>query len=157
LLDADGGDQLCGRIAAGLNFNDGPKFSVLPPRFKTLASPLSNADWLRIAPNYASYPPGFQECLPYLLATLVLHYDWLTMKDDKGKYVNISDRHPIFQSRVMTENILVRLKDSVLGLNTDGECPVTSMSATGIPPFIDLSRQVCTLTAKLAFLEEKCA
>jgi hypothetical protein len=156
LLFADGGDQLCGRIAAGLDFNEGPKFSVLPPRFYPLTSPLTHAEWLEIAPNYSSYPASFQGCLPFLLASLVFHYDWLTKRDATGKYVNISERHPIFQSRVMRDGVLLRLKDQVLGLNVEGKCELTKMTATGIPPFIDLSRQVCKLTAEVAALQLKC-
>lgn len=156
LLFADGGDQLCGRIAAGLNFNDGPNFSVLPPRLvsNTLLSP---NDWLYIAPDYNEYDSSFQGCLPYLLASLVFHYDWITQKDETGRhYVNLSDRHPFFQSRVFTSGKLLQLKDYVLGLNTEGKCETTKITATGIPPFIDLARRLCTLTAQYEKLEETC-
>lgn len=45
LMFADGGDQLYGRIAAGLNFGNGPEFSVLPPRFKNNKTILTPTEW----------------------------------------------------------------------------------------------------------------
>lgn len=138
---SDGGDQLCGRVAAGLNFNGGSKFAVLPPHFDR-ADILTAAEWNEIVPGYGDYPLGFQTCLPYMLASLVFHWEWLNEKDDAGKLKNISDNHPIFQCRVVSSGIINKLKPNVIGNVTTGKCEVTGMTATGIPPHIDLHRQI---------------
>mgnify|MGYP007080394921 CR=1 FL=1 len=45
----------------------------------------------------------------------------------------------------------------MLGINTEGRCDVTGMTATGIPPFIDIARQLCSLTAQHKKLQAICA
>jgi hypothetical protein len=141
---SDGGDQLCGRIAAGLNFNGGSTFAVLPPHFAS-ASVLTEQQWQDICPQYEEYPESFQACLPYLLASLVHHYDWLHEKDSTGKLKNIAPEHPFFQSRVYTSGVLPTLRGAVIANITSGRCEVTGMTATGIPTHIDLQRQMETL------------
>jgi hypothetical protein len=141
---SDGGDQLCGRIAAGLNFNGGSSFAVLPPHFAN-ASILSEEQWQEICPCYNEYPEGFQSCLPYFLASLVYHYDWLHMKDADGKLANISPEHPIFQSRVYTSGVLPLLRTSVIAGITSGRCDATGMTATGVPTHIELLRELETV------------
>ena len=80
----EGGDQLAGRIAAGLNYNTGADFAVLPPHFSGHA--LTPEEWLIILPYYESYPVNFQAVLPFLLASLVYHWDWIGAKDEHGEY-----------------------------------------------------------------------
>jgi len=151
LTYADGGDQLCGRVACGLDFNHGSKFAVLPPTFPNPASILTMQEWNFILPGYLQYPPQFRDCLPYLLASIAFHKDWLfeTIDDDEGKPTakNISSRHPFFRSRLVNakrgdESLLSWLRDQVLPVNTEGSCAHTAMQATGIPPHIDLARQL---------------
>lgn len=62
LLYVDAGDQLCGRIICGLTFNDGVKFSVLPPRFENPGTILTPAEWQEILPGYLDFPSTFQPC-----------------------------------------------------------------------------------------------
>ena len=138
IIYSDGGDHICGRVVAGLNFNGGSKFAVLSAYF-TGSVVLSEEEWSTICPCYKDYPVGFQACLPYLLATLVQHYDWMTEKDDNGSHKNISQHHPIFLSRVITSGIVVRLRAMVICNVTSGRCEATGMTATGIPPHIDLA------------------
>jgi len=92
---SDSGDHLCGRVAAGLNFNGGSKFAVLPPHFAN-SGVLLEDEWQNICPCYNEYPEGFQACLPYLLASLVHHYEWLTEKDDN----NLETPSDIYFARV---------------------------------------------------------
>lgn len=147
LFYCDGGDQLCGRIASGLNFNNGADFSALPPRFKE-TDPLTKEEWMEICPGYGNHPETFLVCLPYLLASIVHHYDWICKVDDHGNYINISKSHKIFQSQLFLSGIIQKLRPEVLGVNTSGRCEITGMTATGIPPHIDLARKVQLLTVE---------
>lgn len=140
---SDGSDQFCGRVAAGLNFNGGSKFAVLPPRFKQ-AFALTVDEWKDICPGYDEYPTGFQSCLPYLLASLVFHHNWWSNCNERGVYVNISGRHPILTSRLVLSGIIDRLKDNVIGISTLA-CAVTGMKASGIPPHVYLAAEVQVL------------
>ena len=88
IFQTDGADQLAGRVACGLNFNDGANFAVLPPHFPTSAV-LTKEQWMAIMPMYESFPVPFQGCLPYFLASLVYHWDWLNEKDAEGGYIVI--------------------------------------------------------------------
>ena len=95
ILGSGGGDYLCGRVASGLDFNSGSKFTSLPAHFANSAV-LDVDDWLRIAPEYNKYPAGFQACLPYMLAAIVYHYDWLNQKNEYGQLININSNHTFF-------------------------------------------------------------
>lgn len=150
---SDGGDQFCGRVASGLNFNDGSKFAVLPPHFGP-GPLLTIAEWSAIAPGYGNYSTGFKSCLPMLLASLIHHHPWWSARNEAGVLINISHRHPIWNSRVQTLGIIERLKDSVIANITSGRCEVTGMTATGIPPQIDLQRQVELLRIENGRLRE---
>jgi hypothetical protein len=138
---SDGGDQLCGRVAAGLNFNEGSKFSVLPPHFEG-SDVLSDEEWNIICPSYRKHEVGFQSCLPYMLASIVWHWGWLNEKGLDNCNVNISQNHPIFSSRLATSGLMDRLKDAIIGPITTGRCRKTGMTASGIPPHIDLQRKL---------------
>jgi hypothetical protein len=155
LTYSDGGDQFCGRIACGLSFNDGCKFSVLPPSFSNPQIIISEAEWDEILPGYRGYPASFRGCLPYLLASIAFHRDWLYEKNSSGNMKNISEQHPFFRSRLATaakrgegqegggsSSLLLWLQGQVLPLNTDGHCLHTGITATGIPPHIDQARQI---------------
>jgi len=64
----------------------------------------------------------------------VYHHEWWN--------TNISKRHPIFTSRVVSSGIIERLKTHVIGKETSGRCQMTGMTATGLPPHIDLYREI---------------
>ena len=54
----DGADQLCGRMLAGLPFNDS-RFATLPPHFTSEGSNILTEDlWKIILPHYEKYPEG---------------------------------------------------------------------------------------------------
>jgi len=74
LTYADGGDQLCGRVGCGLNFNDGSKFAVLPPTFADPENILTVEEWNAILPQYSEFDPMFRTCLPFLLASVAFHF-----------------------------------------------------------------------------------
>jgi hypothetical protein len=124
LFMTDGGDQFCGRIGSGLNFHAGAQFAVLPPRFAT-DQILSEANWQRICPGYRNHPETFRACLPYFLASIVYHYDWLTAKNSLGRLINISGEHKFWTSRLYNSDMIANLKTQILSPNITGECPVT--------------------------------
>ena len=99
---------------------------------------LTPDEWNEICPCCNQYPAGFQMCLPYFLATLVQHYDWIMQRNLDNELINISVHHPIFQSRVFTSGIIPRLWSMVMTNNINGRCDVTTgMTASGVPPHID--------------------
>ncbi len=104
--EADG-DQFVGRAAAGLNLNT-TEFSCLPPHFDDtggkfsldshshfidlLGVVLSTTEWETIVPGYLTfYPTAFRVALPYLLASLSFHKDWLKK--------TLFPSHPLFQQQ----------------------------------------------------------
>ena len=100
-------------------------FLTLPPHFDNSVV-LSHEDWIDIVPGYLDLPNRFRTALPFLLASLVYHTDWLQ--------ANLSDNHPLFNSRYWRNTWHMKLKPHVLvGL---GKCPVTHLQATGIPPHL---------------------
>lgn len=147
LTRADGSDNLCGRVACGLNLNDGASFSVLPPHFHP-SFVLTAEQWAEIAPGYDQLPACFQGCLIYLLASIVHHYDWLTAKDESGSYVNLPASHPFFVSRIFTSGKLLQFRQHLLPLNTDGRCEESGMTATGIPPSVENARRLARIEAE---------
>ena len=124
----EGNDQLAGRVLAGLPITD-DGFGALPPHF---ASPELSMDWDEIMPSYANYPESFQTCIPFLLASLVYHQDWLRS--------HLHQSHPLFSQRVFTSGSLERLKPSVIaGYGVD---ETFGMMATGIPHHILLAEKI---------------
>lgn len=124
-----GGDQVLGRILAGLPL-DSHEFATLPPHFKNdhpekyfahlkAAFPILNsADAENLVP-----------VLAYCLASLVTHYDWLNK--------NLPDNHPLFQS------YLWRNADAVDELKSLLEDPEKSpMTPTGIPAHVSIMRSL---------------
>ena len=93
ILEAAGGDNLCGRAATGLSITD-LEFASLPPHFDlTNGDILTMAEWDLILPGYSNntiYPDKFRQVMPYLLASIVYHKSWLV-----GHF---PPRHPLFQT-----------------------------------------------------------
>ena len=133
IYQCDGGDQLCGRMVAGLPF-DSVQFAVLPPHFNTATNALlTEAYWTSILPDYAAYPTGLQSALPYLLASLLYHEDFLRETLPAG--------HLLFNMPVFAHNPLLQdLSDNIL--LAVGRCQDTQMAATGIPPHLAIAQQV---------------
>lgn len=142
-----GGDHLCARVAAGLDINGGSRFAVLPPHFEN-DDPLSKEEWQLVFPAYNDYPIGFQACLPYFLASIVQHWEWLLEPS------NISPYHPIFQSRLVTSGIIPRLKSKLCPINCTGRCPITQMTASGIPPHVELAQEMEIVKDTLSSLQK---
>jgi hypothetical protein len=129
-----GGDELVGRAVAGLPFAD-IGFSVLPPHFSPndLAE-LEAIGWENIIDNYKDFPSGTQQIIPYLLASIVYHQDFLE--------TNLRKDHPLKYSKLYasSHNILARFKGKVL--TGYGTCRLTNMQATGIPTCLRIMHSV---------------
>jgi hypothetical protein len=83
-----GGDQIVGRAAVGLPITD-LRFVVLPPHFSIDDLQIVNAiGWDSILPGFNNYPSSFKRIVPYLLASLVYHADWIKE--------NLPVGHPLF-------------------------------------------------------------
>lgn len=142
IMEGQGGDQLCGRAATGLSLTS-PDFAQLPPHFDISAGNgpiLSEQEWQNILPGYATfYPISFRPVIPYLLASLAYHFDFL----NGSLHVN----HPLRLQRVWTSGVLNTLRTKVFaGVNIN---TTTKLAATGIPPHIIIANQVVDLRTQM--------
>ena len=146
LFAGEGGDQLTGRVVAGLPFNDST-FACLPPHFTDEGS--VHIVWTTILPLYPRLPETFKRAVPYLLASICYHENWLRSTLPAG--------HPLFNTYLFSSGQVAVLKPFVIAGRS--RCLVTGMTATGIPPhlilsneFIDVAKQ--TQQLKLSLLEK---
>ena len=131
--EGEGADALCGRMVVGLDFNS-ISFAVLPPHFKTATSALLTDDfWRTILPNFDNLPTPFKSCLPFLLASLLYHEDFLRNK--------FPPAHSLWSAPVFAHNQMYDQLKAGLLLGV-GYCEDTHMSATGIPPHLAIAKQV---------------
>jgi hypothetical protein len=95
ILEGQGGDQLCGRAATGLTMTS-TEFARLPPHFNASGgSILTVEEWEDIVPGFTNYfPSHFRPVIPFLLASLIFHKEWLVE--------TLPAQHPLFNSRVWT-------------------------------------------------------
>lgn len=120
-------------MVAGLPF-DSEKFATLPPHFKTeTLLKMNTTFWTNIVGDYIKYPNGLRTALPFLLASVIYHEEYLK--------ANLHKNHPIFKSRVFTNNnIIHELRgQTITGV---GRCKFTEMRATGVPPHLSLAESL---------------
>jgi hypothetical protein len=124
-----GGDQLTGRVLAGLPFNEAA-FASLPPHFDTVGA--AQVAWSTAFPLYASLPDTFKRALPFLLASICHHEGWLrsTLPAD----------HPLFVSPLFASGMLDSLRPHVL--SGCYRSALTGLTATGIPPHLAMSNEL---------------
>jgi len=140
ILEAHGGDQLCGRAASGLDITNN-EFASLPPHFNNQnGTILTIAEWEDILPGYSTfYPAQFRPVISFLLASVVYHRHWLVS--------TLNRSHPLFNTRLWTSGIIERL--STLILVGTGRHPISLLTATGIPPHILLANEIAKVESKL--------
>ncbi len=88
---------MCGRAASGLPLTD-VSFANLPAHFLCNNEDcLSTAEWEDVLPGFSNfYPKSFREVVPFLLASLIYHRQYLAE-------LQVSNpRHPLFLQRVWT-------------------------------------------------------
>jgi hypothetical protein len=125
IFEGEGGaDQFLGRVACGLPLDE-IEFTALPPRLQPDHT-ITPEKWKEIYPNYDDVPKSFRGVLPYLLASLVHHSDFLANR--------LPPNHPLFRCYAWTSGFIAELKPFVL--SGCQKCPITHMKATEIPPFI---------------------
>ena len=111
------------------------EFGVLPPHFETDVS----IEWEEFMPSYSNYPESFRTCLPFLLASLVFHKDWLRE--------NLHPTHPLLSQRVFTSEYIRSLKSSVTtGYGIDNNF---GMMATGIAHHILLAERIRSVESEI--------
>ena len=115
---------MCGRAAVGLNINS-TDFGVLPPHFNLQNAPIfSDDEWTVILPGYREYiPPNFRPVLPYLVASVLFHKNWLIEQ--------LPALHPLFQSRLWRSENFHGLGERILTGKFFN--PESNMKATGMP------------------------
>jgi hypothetical protein len=140
ILEGQGNDQLCGRAATGLPITE-IAFADLPPHFDLSDGEiLTVSQWEEILPGYSTYyPQSFRQVLPFLLASVVHHREFLR--------ATLAPEHPLFLSRLWTSGIIDTLAPKVYTGN--GKHPVTKLTATGIPPHILLANELAATKGEL--------
>ena len=128
--------QSVGRTASGLPLTD-QRFATLPPHFIVGEPLLEDTSYKQVIGAFGSLPKCFQPVLPYLVASLAHHSDFLVE--------NLPSTHPLFKSRIWTSGLLTRLRDRVL--SGCGENVVSQMTATGVSPTLVLANQLDKLTS----------
>lgn len=141
LFAGAGGDQLTGRVLCGLPFNDS-SFASLPPHFDSAG--LDVIDWPTILPLYARLPETFKRALPFLLASVCYHEQWLAD--------NLPSQHPLFSTYLFTSGAVATLKAHVIG--GCNRCPVTGLIATGIPPHLAVSNELTAVVQQTQLMKE---
>ncbi len=144
----EGSDQLVGRFVCGLNFLD-DSMTVLPPHFtKDAEQTLDSQFWQRVIPGYERYPDGIKRCLPYFLACILHHENYLREK--------LSEDHPLFMQRIFstssTETLKFLRENCITGYRI---CDKTGMRATGVPPHLATTRRVKELQDSVDLLRSE--
>ncbi|KAH9135375.1 hypothetical protein AeRB84_019197, partial [Aphanomyces euteiches] len=116
---------------------------ALPPHFTRQA--LTIAEWEAVLPGYRTfYPRGFCSVLPFLLASIVYHAEFLK--------ISLHPSHPFFLSLLWSSGHLAKLKSQVMTgyMRNATSC----MIASGIPPHVALSERFCTVENTLRNLAD---
>lgn len=125
------GDCNVSRILCGLPAQS-EDLSLLPPRF----APNQNINWSEMVCDIDSYPTAFQSCIPYLIASVVYHAEWLKK--------TLPRTHSLFQSRFWRSNQHNLLQASVLP-PVRMHCSATGMRATGVSPLTVVLDRIASL------------
>ena len=147
ILDGGGGDQLCGRATTGLDIND-VSFASLPPHFDQATLNLfTTEEWEMLLPEYSTwYPPKFRQVIPFLVASLGYHKQWLID--------NLHPNHRLFNSRLWTNEkfqleLIPRILSGTFYNRTGG------LRATGVPCHLIIARKVEELGDQIQKQNEK--
>lgn len=142
LFAGAGGDQLTGRVLSGLPFNQS-SFASLPPHFDEAGTRL--IEWNSILPLYPKLPDTFKQALPFFLASICYHEQWLRKA--------LPSHHPLFSTHLFASGCIAALVPHVVaGCN---RCPLTGLQATGIPPHLVMSNELLQVAASTQLLKEQ--
>ena len=153
----EGADKILGRVLAGLDPNE-DSFAALPPRFNPEGMALLTDDfWKANVAGYEHMRPGFKSALPFLLARLVVGYEWLDRTLPKIEHNKPT--HPLRIAPII--NHIAELKPHVIcnvgWVYSAGKlsCPITKMRATGVPSFIVTSIRLKQVEERLQALDTR--
>jgi hypothetical protein len=153
----DGADKILGRILAGLDPNE-DSFASLPPRFTPEGLVLLTEEfWIETVPGYEHMTPGFRTALPFLLARLIVGFDWL--KENLPKIEHNEPTHPLWLAPILLH--IERLKPFVIckaGYDySDGKlsCSITKLRVTGVPSFVVTSIRLRRLEERLQEIDNR--
>jgi hypothetical protein len=141
LFAAAGGDQVTGRALSGLPFTDS-SFASLPPHFDDAG--LALIDWPAVLPLYARMPQTFRRALPFLLASICYHEQWL--------HEILPAQHPLFNTYLFASGAVTTLRPHVL--TGCSYCPVTGLTATGVPPHLAITNELAKAMHQTSLLKE---
>jgi hypothetical protein len=132
IMGGGGGDELVGRVLAGLAIND-IDFAILPPHFSTegrryILEELGGFSFF--FPSYEIFPQGMKRAAPFIAASLVYHYEWLLTE--------FVQEHPFRQSTLVSQhyNKMLHLREFVLVGHF--ECENTNLRCTGVPSAVKI-------------------
>jgi hypothetical protein len=146
-----------GRAVTGLPITT-QEFSMLPPHFTCSdVEMLHNFGWNNILEGYEDYPTSFKRVIPYLLASIVYHYDNLLK--------SLSSNHPLWKQRLFCS----RINDPLIGNNYPvvidylknkvltgyGYCKDSYINATGVPVSIAKAQEIRHLSESVVALAKK--
>ena len=142
LFAGAGGDQLTGRVLAGLPFTD-TSFASLPPHFDKEGSRLIS--WDSVLPLHTRLPETLKQALPHLLASICYHESWLR--------ATLAPNHPLFTTQLFASGHAAALRPHVV--TGCRRCEVTGMEATGVPPHLVLANELNALASRTDQLKEE--
>jgi hypothetical protein len=116
----DGGDQSVGRALSMLNPTTA-ELSTLPPRFRS--ADIQSIKWEELLVDFVNFSKDFKIIVPYLIASVVYHSDYILNKLPKD--------HPIFVSRFWRSGSQVTLRSRVMP-PVRMHCSETGMQASGV-------------------------
>ena len=149
IMGGAGEDELCGRILALLDLNS-IDFGVLPPQF-TPAGLLRVGEmggWGKFLDHYKLYPAGIKRCLPFFVASALYHLpklqEWFPAS------------HPVWGSKMFTTHTMETLVDlSQYVVVRNFSCPETGMTATGIPGWVMLKKDLADMSVRMDKSDER--
>ena len=106
---------------------------------------MTTADWQDVYADFESAPHSFKAVIPFLLASLYYHEEYLRE--------NLDINHPIFLCKAWncTNPKVLRLRERIYCC--ERYCPDTNMIASGIPQMLVLSEKVERLEKRLETVE----
>ena len=136
-----GQDEMVGRLLCGLPLIEN-KFCALPPHFIDIKS-ITDVDWEYMVSGYTNYPLCFQFAIPYLVASVIYHREWIRN--------NLPRNHPFFVSRFHTLQLGEKFQYLIVAGNR--YCPYTSISATGIPESMIITGRLNNVESPLQYIQ----
>ena len=145
-----GGDQLVGRAVSGLPINTGD-FAILPPHFKTNdLNSIMSIGWENILEGYENYPQCFRRAVPFFLAAIIFHLDFLR--------ANLPHDHPLWRQRIFSQHLAEgkSVVEYFYGriITGHGHCTDSNMQATGVPSQLRTAQEVALLRNQVEILQQ---